>query len=246
LTIDPRHADALADAGLSADSIFKDPRIVVWRDLPERQNATLDFQSPPGTPRRWHIKRYLQASADPLAAEVRGIQLLQQANIPTVPLVAHGSDSLGRSFLITEDLRGFAAGDQVPPELLRQRLDDIVKLAADLHQAQLHHRDLYVCHFFLPEHPGRPHLIDAGRVARLPRLLPGRWIIKDIAQLLYSLHTCGVADQGPRALTLYTHLRQLHFPRIFRALVLHKVRRIARHDHRLRQRQPQRNVSLQS
>src|SRR5207248_1593154 len=158
----------------------------VWRKLPDRENCTLDATLN-GRPVRLHIKRWQPARGFTLPAddEVRGLRALQAAKIPTAPLVGWGKLVDRRSFVITEDLSGYRAADKLvesgtPFETLLEPTTDLV---AQLHAAGLHHRDLYLCHFFAKVEPdGRVdvRLIDAARVGHLGGFLTrARWIVKD-------------------------------------------------------------------
>ena len=183
----------LADADLaSAASFWKDGRVRVWRSLPERENATLDL---PGRP-RLHVKRFRQAGQ--VAPELNGIALLERAGIPTLTVIASGEEG-GRGVLVTRDLVGLSAGDALLRDgvSFETLLEPTADLAAKLHRAGLHHRDLYLCHFFARPDGHDLHLIDAARVRRLPWLPGGwrrRWIVKDVAQFVYSLRTARVRD----------------------------------------------------
>ncbi len=236
----PGEEPTLRRACLDPQRIFTDERIVAWRDLPERQNCYLD------TPElRLHIKRYKAPHGSDASAEANAIDLLIRAGIATVPLVAWGRDADGRGFLITRDLKGFVPADSTEASALDQDpiCQSVADLAAKLHNAGLHHRDLYLCHFMVNT-KGEARLIDPGRVARLPcPPFHFRWIVKDIAQLCYSTPT----GAGRRAI-LVRYLAQSTFWRrlaiqLFAPL---KVMLIARHDARLRQRRPERRVSIDS
>ena len=249
ILIEPDWAAIFAQTHLTAQTVFSDPRIHVWRNLSERQNATFDFVGADGGSHRWHIKRYLAGHAAEVGREVRGIGLLREHGIATVALIAHGTLSDGRAFLITDDLTGFAPADKLPADVLRSVLEAIVELAALLHAEGLHHQDLYLCHFFVRtdkgSHQNPVHLIDAGRVRCLP---PGplryRWIVKDLAQLMFSLRRLDLSADADRVMGRYCDLRRVVLPRLLRWCVGRKVNRIAAHDRRLSYKQPGRDVSL--
>jgi hypothetical protein len=245
----PRYQPIMRMIGLDAQAVFSHPQIVAWRKLPDRENCTLDADLD-DQPIRLHIKRYpIRTSA--AEDEVRAIELLQQAAIPTVTLVGWGKIADGRSFIITEDLAGYGDAEKlvVAGTPFESLLEPTADLAAKLHKAGLHHRDLYLCHFFARTE-GRidVKLIDAARVARLGGILTrGRWIVKDLAQFWYSTMSPGVTDeQRRRWLDRYAKQRGIEVtPRLVRAIE-RKIRWIARHDANLKQSQPTRNISLPS
>ena len=265
------YAPLLREAGLvDGPSVFEHPAIRVWRTITERENAVLDLPLDGATERdgggekragggaglRFHVKRdRRRVRQGPAAAEAAGIRTLAAAGIPTTPLAAYGRLSDGRTFVITADLTGYDDAEQLvrrgmPFErLLRPTAD----LAARLHNGRLHHRDLYLCHFFAtpssdPSAAGDVadvRLIDAARVKRLPRWFATRWVVKDLAQFVYSARQAGVGPNQLKAwLVRYAGQRGLGaadglFGRVFR-----KAGVIARHDAALRRKQPGRGVSI--
>lgn len=241
----------MRELGLDAEAMFTDPRIMPWRTLADRENCTLDAALSDGRPIRWHVKRHAASpqSDSPAQQEADGIQALQQARIPTISLVGWGRLTDGRSFLVTEDL----ADHQPADKLLEQGFEfgrilvPLAELAARLHRRGLHHRDLYLCHFFVnPNQPADIHLIDAVRVRPLPRWpLRRRWIVKDLAQLWYSLSQSQVSQQQSLAL-IQEYARQAgrRSTQWLLGSIRRKAARIARHDVNLRRRQPGRNISI--
>lgn len=242
----PGGRELLAAAALDLTRVFDDARIRVWRDLPERQNCVLDADAA-GV--RLHIKRYRSPHGADALVEQRGIQLLERAGIASVPLVAVGVHPDGRGFMVTRDLVGMQPADKVlatHPE----HADRIADLAKHLHEAHLHHRDLYLCHFMLkPDDASQPiHLIDAGRVARMPRWPAHfRWVVKDLAQLLYSV------EDAPLPMTIAEEMLSRYLQgssamrrSLIRVAVKFKVASIRRHDKSLRRKRPGRRVSIDS
>ncbi|HSI34419.1 MAG: lipopolysaccharide kinase InaA family protein [Phycisphaerae bacterium] len=242
-----RYAPLWRDLALSPEAIFTDPRITVWRDIPERQNCTLDAGDT-----RLHVKRYspVGGSPSPAEEEARGIRLLEENAIPTTPLVAWSNLADGRCFVITEDLSGYRAADKLlaaGAASFADLLTPTADLAARLHAAGLHHRDLYLCHFFVKTPAAPIHLIDAARVARLPRFLTRRrWIVKDLAQFWYSTHAHPDITDAQRDAWLdrYRQQRGLSSTTGLRKSIVRKSDRIRRHDARLNSKQPTRNVSI--
>src|SRR5688572_12921078 len=130
----PQYQPLMRIVGLDAETVFDHPDIAAWRKLPDRENCTLDAELD-GRRVRLHVKRY--TATRPMKDEVAGIQLLQGAGIPTVPLVAWGETGDGRSFVMSEDLAGYSAADKLveagtPFESL---LEPTADLAAKLHAA---------------------------------------------------------------------------------------------------------------
>lgn len=78
-------------------------------------------------------------------------------------------------------------------------LQELGRLIRRLHAARRFHKDLYLCHFYLPadcldaeaDLHQRIHLIDLHRM-RQHRWLTRRWQIKDLAQLLFSMSVPGL------------------------------------------------------
>ncbi len=248
----PQHQPLLREVGLDADAVFERPDIVVWRSLPDRENCTLDATRADGTPVRLHVKRYpANAPGTPAANEVRGIESLQRAGIATVPLVGWGGLPDGRTFLVTLDLAGYRDAEKLvmAGTAFADLLGPSADVAAQLHRAGLHHRDLYLCHFFAQfAEDGKPQLalIDAARVRPLPRFFRGRWVVKDLAQFWYSTTKLpGVTDAQREAwLARYIAQRGLTSAASLRRAIERKVGWIARHDRKLNAEQPTRNVSL--
>ena len=220
---------------------WDDARVKVWRDIRERQNATLDLDD--GT--RLHVKRLRPPHGRELEAEVSGIRLLESAGIRTVPLVCWGVGGDGGGVLVTRDLAGFTPADALlqAGRPFADLLAPTADVAARLHAADLHHRDLYPCHFLLNE-TGDVRLIDAARVKKLPRLTRRRWVVKDLAQFRYGGEKAGVAAAQLDG-WLDRYAGGAAPPRLA-AAVIRKAARIARHDAALRRRQPGRDASLRA
>ena len=247
-----RYQPVFVALGLTPVSIFRDPRILVWRSISERQNCTLDIQFGDGKIRRLHIKRYFPARgfSTPADEESQGIRALEIEQIPTAPLVAYGKLKDGRSFIITEDLQGFRPADKLIADGFdfEKLLNPTAEVAAKLHAKGLHHRDLYLCHFFVDpqKEPIDLRLIDAARVKRLPGFLTRqRWIVKDLAQFWYSTLDLPISDdQRNRWLARYAAQRGLGSHERLRKAVKRKAGWIGRHDVKLRESEPGRNISI--
>jgi hypothetical protein len=238
------------ELGIDAEAVFAHELIKPWRRLDDRENCTLETTLRDGRTIRWHIKRYPPAGGTtPADAEAAGHRALQAAHIPTATLVACATLPDRRSLIIFEDLAGYQAADKLVEAgvSFERLLLPTADLAARLHAAGLHHRDLYLCHFFanVVQSPPAVRLIDAARVRALPRLLTrNRWIVKDLAQFWYSTTRLPITDeQRQRWLERYAQQRGVR-PQGLRRSIERKARWIARHDAQLRAAQPLRNISI--
>jgi len=250
IVIRPDFAPLLEHIGFSGSWVFTSPHVVVWRKLADRENCTLDAKWPDGRDARLHIKRYPAASGATARDEARGLEHLEKNQIPCPRLVAWGRMADGRGFVATEDLAGFEPADKLIArgtafgDLLKPTAD----LAARLHSAGLHHRDLYLCHFFCCDDGGevQAKLIDAARVRPLPGLLTRRrWIVKDLAQFWYSMTQLAISDpEQLRWLDRYVRMSKAGSKASLLSAIRAKVRRIAVHDAKLNRREPGRNVSI--
>lgn len=80
---------------------------------------------------------------------------------------------------------------------------ELARLARELHRRSVYHKDLYFCHFYIPESltrsvprdwTDRVVMIDLHRLAR--HTVTGRWWqVKDLAQLLFSSDVEGVTPR---------------------------------------------------
>ena len=198
--------------------------------------------------------------------EARGIVRLADIGIATMRRVAVGEEVTHggrreRSCIITEEIPGATQADdyveahfsgalsaeQVAAKrrLIRQMAD----LAKRLHGARLSHRDFYLCPIMVrPTEKGETilHLIDLQRLTHHRRGIGRRWVVKDLAALLFSSWPSPAT--GIRS-PVFTQTDRLRFARAYfeadrltqthkRLLrkVVAKARGIERHDARRRAR----------
>lgn len=120
-----------------------------------------------------------------------------------------------QSFLAVQELTGMlplhealprAQQQQAPANFLhwkRGLIREMARLTGELHSRFVFHKDLYLCHFYIPEKwtcqrpddwRGEVFLIDLHRLRR-HRLTWPWWLVKDLAQLLYSSDVEGVTTR---------------------------------------------------
>jgi len=147
-----------------------------------------------------------------------------------------------RSFLITEEIADAEALERKLPtcfskpatrENLKLRRSFIAQLAhfiGKFHETGYRHRDLYFSHIFC-NGDGRFFLIDLARAFQ-PCILARRFQIKDLAQLYYSAPGRHFSQTDRlRFYVAYAARRELTADdRVFIREVVHKARRMARHD----------------
>ncbi len=174
-----------------------------------------------------------------------------------VPEVVAAGEYIGpwgrlRSFLAVEELTDMlplheavpAAASRLDAEAFRAwkrgLIAEMVRLARALHDRRCFHKDLYLCHFYIPrvdtEGPvadwrGRVHLIDLHRLAHHPWTWR-RWRLKDLAQLLFSADVAGVTARDRLLFwRLYVgDAQRTRRGRWLRRLVTAKAERYRRHN----------------
>jgi hypothetical protein len=176
-----------------------------------------------------------------------------------VPRVVAAGEFIGpwdrlQSFLAIEELTGMLplhqaiplAGRTLAPRLFRRwkrgLVVEVARLASFLHQRRYFHRDLYLCHFYVPRAdtaalpacwPGRVHVIDLHRLAHHPWTWPIA-LVKDLGQLLYSSEVEGV-EPADRARFWRAYLgprRRTASGWLLARLVDLKARRYRGHNHK--------------
>ncbi len=155
------------------------------------------------------VKSLVKSPALTALPEWRAIARLRELGVPT--MVAEGIGVRGwnparrESFLITRELEGMIHLDEAAElwkslpraarlRVTRQAIVELAAMARTLHRHGMNHRDFYLCHFLLPQRDfslakrGEAlslHVIDLHRV-QVRRKTPARWVIKDLAGLLFS------------------------------------------------------------
>jgi heptose I phosphotransferase len=197
----------------------------------------------------------------PALEEWRHLEWAREQGLPVPAAVAAG-EFLGpwgrlQSFLAVEELTDMvplnvaipaaaARLDRVTFGLWKKTLiRELACLARMLHDRRFFHKDLYLCHFFipmadtqtLPAWRGRVHVIDLHRMAHHRWTWP-LWLLKDLAQLLYSSDIRGV-DARDRLRFWHAYLdahRRTGGGRWLRRAIMFKWQRYRRHNERTVQR----------
>ena len=133
--------------------------------------------------------------------EWRAIQKFEQLGVPTMNLAGYGKQGWNpaklRSFVITDELVNTISLEDFcrdwpthPPTFTfkRQLIATVAKIARQLHENGVNHRDFYICHFLLalPPENMQLYVIDLHRV-QIRQRTPKRWIVKDIAGLYFQV-----------------------------------------------------------
>jgi heptose I phosphotransferase len=195
LHLSSEFADLFQAGGLAAPDTFLSCGDVVRRKG-NKENVRLTLGE--GEKRKlFFLKRHTGDPGNPGLVEWENTRRAASLGIPTARPAAAGASKEG-SFFCSEELRGaeplddYLSRGSLAPSRLREIARTAARLAARLHDENLFHRDLYLCHFFiLDQGPGatdpgfRLFLIDLQRVFR-PRILARRWMVKDLAQANHS------------------------------------------------------------
>lgn len=119
-----------------------------------------------------------------------------------------------QSYLVIRELTGMLPLHEAVPRALeslsaaqfyawkRDLVRQIASVVRRMHGARRYHKDLYLCHFFVPTAtlttgrvaPGAVHLIDFHRLTR-STLWRWRWQVKDLAELQFSSQVAGITNR---------------------------------------------------
>lgn len=156
----------------------------------------------------WWQRLFGSAKRFPGPLELANLQRVAALGIAVPEPVVAGAErgSACKSLLALRELEGFVSLHQFIParltgpdtpeqramrRVLTERLADV---ARRLHAADLYHRDLYLCHFFIRETPGAADGFDLVLIdfTRLIQSRLARWRVKDLAQFLFSSDLPGI------------------------------------------------------
>jgi heptose I phosphotransferase len=259
LTVNCDVADLFRRNGLAKFDDFMKVQGVVAKDfLAERTTLRFRLADADGNDQNFYIKRHSPSSwkeyVKPLLRfrlpilgarhEWDAILRFHRAGINTMTPAALG-ESDGYSVLVTRSLedcgkvshwlRGhYQNGHAAQPTdtARRSAIGAVARLAHQMHARGLHHQDFYLHHLLRSTHEEQEKLyvIDLGRACHRPHLAR-RWIVKDLAQLSYSVPECSRTERF-RFLKAYFGRRLRPADRRIVQQIERKVQQIARHSHR--------------
>lgn len=242
ITTDPEFEPRLRAAGLlDFDTLFTRPDLVpVKQALTQRQ--TLRTSLPDGT--SIYVKRYPQLRSrlfskapTPARREWLALQFLAQAGAPTIRALAlleeRDGKQVRRAALISLGLDAprtleeivLAAG--LVPARRQGMARELARITRQMHDAGVNHRDYYLVHIRVGPQD-RLYITDLNR-ADLRKVVPERWIVKDLAALHFSAPAGAVslADRA-RFMRAYTGKRLRESRALIRA-ILRKAERMQAH-----------------
>lgn len=167
--------------------------------------------------------------------EERGLARLANVGIATMRCLAVGEEMTRRgrrerSCILTEEIPGATQADDYCQAAFagplargqvaarRRLVRQMAGLARRLHAARLSHRDFYLCHLMVRPVAGREpvlHLIDLQRLTHHRRGIGRRWVVKDLAALLFS--SWPSAATGIRS-AVFTETDRMRFARAYFAV----------------------------
>jgi len=205
-----RFVNAIHAPYASADEVAEHPDLAVWRTQPDRVNGTLG-----------DLFVKITADADEARREWEAHQLLLGVGFRAPQPAVGGVLRDGRGLFSSVKLKKLYPMDEVwstldPREAVRAAAD----VARRLHAGGLVHRDLYLCHLFVPEGRAEVTLID---LARVTKTTSRRRRVKDLAALLHSARGLCTRTELWRGLKRYGGGKRLA------RSVIRKARRIAGH-----------------
>lgn len=228
------HADEATTAALAAAGLVTVADVLAAsetvRDLPDRSNHRLRVGHV-----LYHVKRTKRARH---SREAAAIQFLQGIGVPTARLAFFGRQRGVGAVAATVDLAPARPLDDLlregtlTPTAIDAAFAALAAAAATMHQARVHHRDLYLNHVFVDPTGERPGvtIIDVERVRRHVGVLPAA-VVKDLAAVEASIPE-GTVDLTYRVRLLVHYLRARRFP--VRTLLGNLLRRVSTKVERIR------------
>jgi len=171
----------------------------VYRDVPGRKTFRFEHEGQAyfakchsGIGWREILKNLIQFKLPVISAktEERAIERANNLGVKTPEVAGFSQQGFNpakiKSFIITRELRDMPSLEETFPTVASERfavIKNIAKISRNLHQGNMVHRDLYLCHFLRDEKD--LYLIDLHR-AKFIRFRKQRWILNDLAKLYFS------------------------------------------------------------
>lgn len=155
------------------------------------------------------IKNLLQLRLPVLGAknEWLALQALEKLEILAPKVVGFGergnNPATKESFILMQELTSIISLEDLcrdwrthPPTVnfKRHLINEVARIARELHQHGINHRDFYLCHFLLNTTNKQLYLLDLHR-AQIRKKIPERWIIKDLSGLYFSSKDIGLTQR---------------------------------------------------
>lgn len=212
LTVDTAFRDMLKRNKLQTLAEFMSvSRENAFRDVRERLTVGLDLPvNDDGKTLRVYLKRHWKEKAvkskgprKEALIEYNNIKALEAQNVRVPQTVACGSGYInGRpvGFMMVVEVPGIPSDDYIKDQFPKQGINEsslqskrkfvrqLAENSSRFHGLGYNHRDFYLCHTFVIKQNENYifHLIDLQRVQNR-RLLRRRWLVKDLAQMNYSV-----------------------------------------------------------
>ncbi len=145
----------------------------------------------------------------------------------------------GRAFTLFRSAQGVRLEDLFRQQFWPPLVTPLAEVAGRFHAQGFSHQDFYLCHFFWDEEEGRLTIIDLQRLrwAKRPKK---RWVVKDLAELFYSVRETLSQDEAISFQEEFLRTYASYLPWVkekgFWSRVEKKIKRIARHDQKLKAR----------
>jgi len=195
----------------------------------------------------------LPAASEDCGNEWNKIVLLTECGFSTATPVAYG-ERASLSLTLTEEIYDSVRVEDYIPKLAagekgfagaikkRELIRRIGTFAREFHRLGFHHQDFYLGHFLIRPSTGELFLLDVQRVQKMEELSK-RWIIKDLAQIVFSAKNVENFSSADLVRFGYAYLGEGRFDRGDKKVIrtiLSKSGRIARHTEKFLDRRKRR------
>jgi heptose I phosphotransferase len=253
LLLNEKYAKILAANGIiNAESLWKLKGESVKKKIEERRTEKIILEDN-GREIEMYLKKYRPISLmeavknivcfkpvflDGAIHEWKALTGFARAGIPTPEQIVAAEFS-GQTCVMTLGIKDyirasdlFASFSEKDFSRKKRLIAKIADIVARMHAANFAHQDLYLLHFFVcPNENDKVHIIDLQRVIISSRL-SSRWLVKDLAQLLFSARDLCSEWDIARFWIRYTALFRMSLKKDkkFIARILWKAEKIKKRD----------------